>query len=507
MNIKMKICQICIFILNLLNLLNINGLINKVQYKNLNHIKYDKLLLKNSQLENEPFASSEYMVNVGNAIDVLHHELPFIFVLKNQNFDIFSSQIMVVSNTKKISISKHIYIALIKSLQTVASFSKNAPKINVRKIDYIEDTKTIQCLVDIVLPSLIKSHLENKWEGYFYFGVDEKGLIKTHIFDRKISNLDIKLKTVNPCHFMYSNSNHCLNICNKFQSFLKIMRVKSIPPTFLLCFSGGWIMNPSIPNLIKSVPFIVSMINTLLITSASMVINDIFDINVDRINSPHRPLVNGEVTMKEAYLLSLLLLGTSEYLTFKFLPFNLQMIIQMVIVQIILYTPVLKRIFLIKNVSCAGLVSFSIFFNGLASAGNTLLITNKNFGLLSIALSLIFFGSWSNEIILDMRDIEGDKNNKIVTIPTLFGNDFSWLLIHTINNYNIISSSLSMAYLYNSSSIGSVIVVILSPLLVNLYKVKREKYSLESIKNYTQKSNYPLLALIIYLCGLAYVYK
>jgi 4-hydroxybenzoate polyprenyltransferase len=143
----------------------------------------------------------------------------------------------------------------------------------------------------------------------------------------------------------------------------------------------------------------------------------------------------------------------------------------------------------------------------LASAGNTLLTTNANFGLLGIALSLIFFGSWSNEIILDMRDIEGDKNNKIVTIPTLFGNDFSWLLLQTINNYNIISNSLSMAYLYNSPRIGSGIVIILTPLLVNLYQVKSAKYSLESIKSYTQKSNYPLLALMGYLCGLAYVYK
>jgi 4-hydroxybenzoate polyprenyltransferase len=482
-------------------------LINNVQYKNFNHNKYDKLLLKNSQLENEPFASNEYRLNIGNAINVLHRELPLVFVLKNLNFDIFSSQILVVSNTKKISIPKKVYIASIKLLQTISSFSKNTPKINVRKIDYIDDTKTIQCLVDIVLPNLIKSDWENKWEGYFYFGIDEKGLIKTHIFDRKISNLDIKLKTINPHHWLCCNSNHYLNICNKFQSFLKLMRVKSIPPTFLLCFSGGWIMNPSVPNLLKSVPFIVSVVNTLLITSASMVINDIFDINVDRINSPHRPLITGEVTMKEAYLLTALLLGGAEYLTFRFLPFNLQMIIQMVIVQIILYTPVLKRIFLIKNLSCAGLVSFSIFFNGLASAGNTLLITNKNFGLFSIALSLIFFGSWSNEIILDMRDIEGDKNNKIVTIPTLFGNDFSWLLLQTINNYNIISNSLSMAYLYNSPGIGSGIVFILSPLLVNLYKVKTAKYSFESIKDYTQKTNYPLLALIIYLCGLAYVYK
>jgi 4-hydroxybenzoate polyprenyltransferase len=136
-----------------------------------------------------------------------------------------------------------------------------------------------------------------------------------------------------------------------------------------------------------------------------------------------------------------------------------------------------------------------------------LLTTNTNFGLLAIAMSLIFFGSWSNELILDIRDIEGDKNNKIVTIPTVFGKEFSWLLVYTINNYNIISNSLSIAYLYNSSGIGFAIVPILTPLLVNLYKVKIEKYSLESIKNYTQKSNYPLLVLICYLCGLAYVYK
>ena len=63
---------------------------------------------------------------------------------------------------------------------------------------------------------------------------------------------------------------------------------------------------------------------------------------------------------------------------------------------------------------------FSIFFNALAAAGNTLLYTNKNFGLLGITLSFIFFGSLSNELILDMRDVEGDNNNHIVTIPTFF---------------------------------------------------------------------------------------
>ena len=501
----MKLFQILIIFLNLFNA---NCLIKKIQYKNLNAIKYDNFVLKDNPLENSEVSRNEYIVNVGNAIDILHRELPFLFVLKNPNFDIFSSQIMLVNNKQKINISKDMYIASIKSLQTIASFSRNSPKINVRKIEYIEETKTIMCLVDIVLPKLINPHIENKWEGYFYFGVNENGLIKTHIFERKISSLDVELtKSKKSLHWLHSNNKYRLNLCTKYTSFLKLMRVNSIPPTFLLCFSGGWIINPSLPVLVKSVPFVISTINTLLITSASMVINDIYDVEIDRINNPDRPLVNGEVTMKEAYLLSLLLLGGTEYLTFRFLPFNLQMIIQLAILQVLLYTPILKRVFLIKNISCAALISFSIFFNALASAGNTLLSANKNFGLLGIALSFIFFGSWSNELILDMRDIEGDNNNHIITIPTLFGNDFSWLLVYTINNYNIISNSLSMAYLYNSQIIGSVIVVILSPLLLNLFKVKREKYSLESLRYYTQKSNYPLLALMAYLCGLAYVFK
>ena len=466
--------------------------------------KYNKLILKDTSLQDDSCISNECIVNVGNAIDVLQRELPFLFVLENISFNIFSSHIMVVTNKNKINIPKYIYISSIKTLQKIASFSRNQPKINVRKIDYIEDTKTIQCLVEVVLPKIINTYEEQKWEGYFYFGVDENGLIKTHIFDRKISNLDVECSNLKLPRPFDCSGKYCLHFYNKYNGFLKLMRVKSIPPTFLLCFSGGWIMNPSLQHLIKSVPFMVSTINTLLIMTSSMVINDIYDIEVDRINSPHRPLVNGEITIKEAYLLSLVLLGLSEYLTFKFLPFNLQMIVQLTIIKIILYTPVLKRIFLIKNISCAGLVSFSIFFNGLASVGNTLLTTNPNFGLLGIALSFIFFGSWSNELILDIRDIEGDKNNKIVTIPTLFGKEYSWLLIYIINNYNIVSNSLSIAYLYNSPGIGSVIVVILSPLLVNLFKVKQEKYSLESLKNYTQKSNYPLLVLLCYLCGLAY---
>jgi 4-hydroxybenzoate polyprenyltransferase len=324
------------------------------------------------------------------------------------------------------------------------------------------------------------------------------------IFSFKYININNKINVKTNRAFFYKNQTSIINTnnpSNKIKSLLNLIRSNNIIPTTLLCFSGGWIINPSIYNLLHSKSFIVSIMDTILIMSASMALNDIYDLEIDKINSPKRPLVNEELKIHEAFLFSLLLIGTSEYLTLIYLPDNLKLIIQLVIIQISIYTPILKRILFIKNISCATLVAFSLFFSGLA-ASNTIMSINKNFNLLSVAMSIIFFGSWCNEILLDMRDKEGDKNNKIVTIPTLFENDFSWLCSFLILNINIIGNSLSIFYLYNGK-IAIILPIILSPLLINLYKIKKEHYSQDSIINYMKYSNYILAILLVYLCIIA----
>ena len=292
------------------------------------------------------------------------------------------------------------------------------------------------------------------------------------------------------------------NFKEKINNYLKLIRCNNIIPTTLLCFSGGWIINPSFYNLLYSRSFIVSTIDTVLIMSASMVINDIHDLEIDKVNSPDRPLANGSIKSIEALIFALLLIGTSEYLTLSYLNDSLKLIIQLVIINITIYTPILKRNLIIKNISCASLVSFSLFFTALSSS-NTLLTTNKNFGLLSLAMSILFFGSWSNEMLLDMRDIDGDKKNDIITFPVIFGKEKSWVLTNIILYFGIISNTLSIAYLYDNSKVASIIIVILSPLLINLYNIKNKNYSNESIIKYMKYSNYPLIMLLIYLCILA----
>jgi geranylgeranylglycerol-phosphate geranylgeranyltransferase len=287
---------------------------------------------------------------------------------------------------------------------------------------------------------------------------------------------------------------------NKFLELLKLIRAKNIAPTLFLCISGGWIINPSLLNLLYSPTFIVYTINTILIMSASMIINDLYDIEIDKINNPDRPLVKGTIQKSEAIGLTLLLLGTSEYLSLKYLPVNLQTIIHLTIIYINLYTPIFKKILVIKNISCAAIISISLFFAGLAST-NVPLNLNPNFNLLIIATNLIFTGAWTNEIILDIHDYEGDKKQNIQTLPTILGKETSLTCTGLILYLGSIMNIIALANLYNYK-IACFLFLLIMPQLHQLDYIKKNNYSNNSIYLYMKQINQTLVIILLYLMTL-----
>lgn len=289
----------------------------------------------------------------------------------------------------------------------------------------------------------------------------------------------------------------------KIFSFWKLIRYKNLFPTFLLSLTGGWMMNSSPYQLFRCSTFLAATLNTLLIMSSSMVINDLFDINIDKVNHPERPLVTGEVTKVEAVAFSSALLGISQYVSFHFLPEYLQILNNAATLQIILYTPFLKKMFFIKNLSCASLVSFAVFFAGLSSS-KTYIQEHKNFGLFSLMLTLIFLGSMYNELLLDMRDYEGDKHNKISTIPVLLGKKYAWLLSNGILGFNIISDYLALMSLFNPP-IAFLFLIIMSPMISRSIYIKKKDFSRESIENAVSKTSKQLFLVVLYFCGLVYL--
>lgn len=287
---------------------------------------------------------------------------------------------------------------------------------------------------------------------------------------------------------------------DKIRGFQQLIRPPSILPTSLLCFSGGFMMNPSILGLLQTPSFIISTVNTILIMSSSMVINDIFDIENDRINSPHRPLVTGDISVKEAVWFLIGLLSLTEFLNVRFLSSHLQNIVHLSIINILLYTPIYKKIPFIKNVFCAGLISFSLFFSGL-SATKGLIELNRGFNIFSVALSIIFFGSWYNEVLLDMGDIDGDRENRIYTIPVLYGIKNAWFFSGFLLFFNILSNTLSIYYLFGRNT-ALWLPCIFSPMIYHHWQMDRLKYTRSAMKNAVKNINKSLFALVLFLCGL-----
>jgi len=288
---------------------------------------------------------------------------------------------------------------------------------------------------------------------------------------------------------------------SKIKNLVKLIRPKSILPTLFLCGAGGFIMNPSLTNLIHSKTFITSVSSTILILSSSMVINDVYDVKIDKINNPGRPIASGKVKIYEALLLYLSLIGSAEALSLRFLPEMQQYIINFIIFLTGIYTPFLKRLPLFKNLSCAWIVSLTLFFSGVSSSQTIIVSENNNFGILSIAMSLVFYGSLSNEILLDIRDYAGDKANKIYTLPVIFGKRFSLVCASIITNLNIMSNSLALMYITaNNAIFGILLAIICSPISFNLFKLKNNEYSGNEISKVVNETTKPLFFMLLYLC-------
>jgi geranylgeranylglycerol-phosphate geranylgeranyltransferase len=323
----------------------------------------------------------------------------------------------------------------------------------------------------------------------------------------KIIQKSTKLLTyINPWNDIsnINHDNHMRQIQNTIQKktsgFIKIIRTENILPTVLLSMASGFIMMPNLLALIKSTHFMVSIVITLLIMTNSMIINDIFDMEIDKINTPTRPLITGELTKNEAIGITILFATISELLSINFLNISSQNLVHIANLIIILYTPIFKRILFIKNLVCAGLISFSTIFPVLCFG-----CTNGNFQLLMVLSRMILFGSISVEMLYDIKDSDGDLRNGIYTIPIKYGKPFTYRLICKILTFSILTNTIILSILYNYGY-GIIFFILQSPMLTRLTDVKATVFGKKTIKKYGLKTTETLATTLIFLCFLAIQY-
>jgi len=159
----------------------------------------------------------------------------------------------------------------------------------------------------------------------------------------------------------------------------------------------------------------------LLTTSAGNILNDYFDLEIDKINKPERPIPSGRISRSDAFMFSIVLfllgLGFSKSVNDYCLGIaSLNSLI------LIFYARYSKKLLLVSNLGISFLVA-SIFIFGVAATIQDGMdtLSMEEIKLVAIITACAFLTTLSREIIKDIEDIKGDEKMYAVTLPIKIG--------------------------------------------------------------------------------------
>jgi geranylgeranylglycerol-phosphate geranylgeranyltransferase len=191
------------------------------------------------------------------------------------------------------------------------------------------------------------------------------------------------------------------------KGLFQLTRPANLLIAFLSIFMGGFVTG-TIQPLYK---LMLACLSGMLIAGGANSINDFFDVDIDRINKPNRPLPAGRITRKQAYVFSLLLfaLGTGLGAFIHFLGFIIASGSSGLLYA---YSFRLKGTVVLSNLTVAFITGLAFVYGGLAVG---------RVGLAAVVGIFAFFYHWGREIIKDVEDVKGDGAVGIKTLPIVYG--------------------------------------------------------------------------------------
>lgn len=148
-----------------------------------------------------------------------------------------------------------------------------------------------------------------------------------------------------------------------------------------------------------------------LVTGAGNAWNDYLDIEIDKINQPHRALPAGFVSPRAAVILSLVLTGVALAMS-AFINLPSFIIVLLFSVVLYIYSWKLKSTVLMGNLTVAVTSAMTVIFGGTA-AGNV-----RPTLWLAVIITTAILG---REVLKTIADYEGDLRQQVNTIATVWG--------------------------------------------------------------------------------------
>ena len=192
-------------------------------------------------------------------------------------------------------------------------------------------------------------------------------------------------------------------------AYLELARPLNGIIAFISAWLGGlFASHGKIETLLDSRLLLVSTA-ALLLLSAGNAINDYCDYNIDRINRPRRPLPSGRIRRANALIFAILLTVVGIWFG-VLINRNATGFAILVSIALASYAFWLKRTPFLGNLVVSGLTGLTFIAGGVA--------INSIQGTLVPAIFAFLFTT-AREIIKDIEDIAGDRQNKVKTLATL----------------------------------------------------------------------------------------
>jgi len=255
-----------------------------------------------------------------------------------------------------------------------------------------------------------------------------------------------------------------------------------------------------ISTTLNNLEFFLLCFSTICLAAAGNIINDVYDVETDRINKPGRQIVGTQISEKTAlsayFVLSVLGVGIGFYLSNLIGKPGFSALFIIISALLYLYASYLKNVLVAGNLLISALVAMVILIMGLYELLPAITPHNQQTQsvIFSILLDYAFFAfmiNWLREMIKDQQDITGDYNTGRNTLPIALGKSRTNKVIFIAG---IIPLVAIVHYMYNYLftnlfAVLYALILIVGPLL----------YFLSTVLNSTTSAHYARLSIILKL--------
>ena len=249
-------------------------------------------------------------------------------------------------------------------------------------------------------------------------------------------------------------------------------------------------------SALNTIDFVLFTFAMLCIAAGGNIINDLHDIEIDKINKPQKRIIGKKVSEKKVNYLyvAFTALGVliGFYLANKIGYPSLAILGILTSIGLYFYSTYFKKIMLAGNILVAfftalSIITFGVFeLTAISNSSNQFIIVFV-FKILLVYAVFAFLVNFLREIVKDIEDVDGDHANGVNSLPIVIGKQRTARLVSIISLLPIgLIMYLVFNYLYTETALTAYAIFLLAaPLLyvaITAWSAKKKReYSLLSL--------------------------